>query len=110
MSDYKFSKTDGGSISNDQAKAWMKNYKDKHPAKDAVISRFIGTDMVNAVLNQDGCVGFRVYFGYDDAGQIQIFLVGSRADGSNIWPGEAGSGPNAILADGTMPCPPYCPQ
>jgi len=107
MQEYTFSKKDGAGISDAQAKDWMKKFRDKHSAKTDVIARFIGADIVQAVLAQDQCVGLRIYFGYDDAGQTQVFLCGARADGSNIWPDGATP---AILADGTLACPPYCPK
>jgi len=108
MQEYTFSKTDGADISETKAKEWMKRYRDAHPAKTDVIARFIGADIVQRILQQDKCVGLRVYFGYDEAGALQIFLCGSRADGSNIWPDATGT--PAILADSTLACPPYCPK
>jgi len=108
MQEYSFSKKDGSDISEAKAKEWMKRYRDAHPAKTDVIARFIGTDIVQQILAQDKCVGLRVYFGYDETGQIQVFFCGARADGSNIWPDAAGT--PAILADGTLACPPYCPK
>lgn len=108
MQDYTFSKADGSDISDTKAQAWMKRFREKHPGKTDVIARFIGTDIVNKVLQQPDCVGMRVYFGYDEVGALQIILCGARADGSNIWPTTPGSA--AVLADGTISCPPYCPR
>jgi hypothetical protein len=108
MQEYTFSKTDGAGITETKAQEWAKRFRDKHPGKTDVIARFIGTDMVKKILEQDQCVGMRIYFGYDETGQIQVFLCGARADGSNIWPDAAGS--PAVLMDGTLACPPYCPR
>jgi len=108
MQEYTFSKTDGAAISETKAKEWMKKYRDAHPGKTDVIARFMGADMIQAILKQDQCVGIRIYFGYDESGQLQVFLCGSRPDGSNIWPDPSNS--TAILADSTLACPPYCPK
>jgi hypothetical protein len=108
MQEYTFSKKDGADINDTKAQEWMKRFREKHPAKTDVIARFIGTDIIQTVLGQDQCVGMRIYFGYDEAGALQIIICGARADGSNIWPNTAGSA--AVLADGTLACPPYCPR
>jgi len=112
MANYTFKKSDGGEIPNAQATEWMDRYRAKHPEKETVISRFIGTDIVQRIIDQPEAVGFRVYFGYNAKYELEIFLVGARADGSNIWP-ESSTGkdnpPGGILGDSTMSCPPYCP-
>jgi hypothetical protein len=113
MPDYKLNKADGGPISKDKADQFMKRFRDKHPEKDAVIARFIGSDWLNVIIDQTDCVGVRVYFGYSDAGQLEIFFIGVRADGTNIGPvggPVSKSGGDGFMSDSTYPCPPYCPS
>jgi hypothetical protein len=108
--EYKLSKKDGSPIDITKAKGWMKKFKDKYPGNDVVVARFIGADWINQILAPADCVGLRVYFGDDDRDQMEIFFVGVRADGSNIWPDSGKDGGGGLIADGTMPCPPYCPK
>jgi hypothetical protein len=106
---HKYSKKEGSPIDHAQAKGWMKKFRDKYPGKDVVIARFFGADIVNKVVNHPESVGMRVYFGDDDHDQMEIFLVGVREDGSDIWPtaGKDGGG-GGTIANGSLPCPPYC--
>jgi hypothetical protein len=106
---HKYSKKDGGSIDHSYAKGQMKKFRDKYPGKDVVIARFIGSDMIYKVLDHPEAVGLRVYYGDDDRDQMEIFFVGVREDGSDIWPtaGKDG-GSGGTIANQTMPCPPYC--
>jgi hypothetical protein len=106
---HKYSKTDGAPIDHNAAKFQMKKFRDKYPEKDAVIARFIGSDIIHKILKHPEAVGLRVYFGDDDRDQMEIFFVGVREDGSNIWPGAGKDGGGGTIADHTFPCPPYCP-
>ena len=108
MPNYTLSKLDGGSIGKERADLMMQRFRDKHPGKEVVIARFIGTDNITNILGQGECVGLRVYFGYGDDGQLDVFFVGARADGTNIGPIGSNGGTPGIMSDQTMPCPPYC--
>ena len=110
--DHKYSKTDGSPIDRISANFQMKKFKDKYPEKGVVVARFIGSDLIRKVIDHHEAVGLRVYFGDDDRDQMEIFFVGVREDGSNIWPDTPGKDGTSggTIADGTMPCPPYCPK
>lgn len=105
---HKYSKTDGSSIDMGAANFQMKKFRDKYPGKNVVIARFIGSDHIRKVIDHHEAVGLRVYFGDDDHDQMEIFFVGVRADGSDIWPTAGKDGGGGSIADGTLPCPPYC--
>jgi len=108
MAKYKLSKTVGNTINSDQGKEWIQRWSDKH--KDGIKAYFYGADILNSIINQEGAVGMRIYFGYGDDDQIQLVLVGTREDGTNIWPEGTSaarmSSPGAV--DNGSPCPPYC--
>jgi len=102
----------GKAISKKTASKWIKNHTDKHPEKDAIRAHFFGSDLVNKILQQDQCVGLRIYYADNDEGVKQLLLVGARADGSNIWPNGDGDdieGSSAgLIVDVSRTCPPYC--
>ena len=108
MEKYKFSKKDGSAIDQVDAKKWIEKYKEKH--KDGVHAYFFGEDIIRKIIDNPEAVGMRIYFGYGDKEKIQLVLIGTREDGSNIWPnltGKDGDG-GGTVADAGKPCPPYC--
>ncbi len=66
----------------------------------AIKAGFFGKDALQGILDQEGCVGIRVYYGEDDNGTPQLVLVGADADTNDIIEGN--------LAQRQVPCPPYC--
>ena len=61
---------------------------------------YFGKAAILRVLNQDGAVGIRYYFGYNEAGQPNLILVGVDKAGNDMVKGE--------LAERALPCPPLC--
>jgi len=109
MSNYKFSKKDGGPIDSAKAKHWMKKWEEKHP--DGIRAYFFGKDLIEKIVNHPEAVGMRVYFGIGDEDKTQLVLIAAREDGTNIWPddGKDGSGSSGgTVGDNGMACPPYC--
>jgi len=97
----------GGSITTAQAKKWIQNYKDKNPGD--IESYFFGSDIINQILNQGGCVGMRIIYALNDQGVKQLVLVGAKENGNNIWPSSSkDSTPDGIIAEDGWPCPPGC--
>lgn len=107
MSNYKFSKRDGGPIDSAKAKHWMKKWDDKHP--DGIKAYFFGTDLIEKILSHPEAVGMRVYFGIGDEDKTQIILIGAREDGSNIWPEDGKDTKGGTIGDNGVACPPNCP-
>lgn len=114
MSKHEYKKTDGGPIDSATAKKWMARYRDIH-GKDAIRAYFFGTDIVEKIVRHPEAVGLRVYLGNNenDKDKLQMFLIGVRKDGSNIWPeGSAlrdGGNGGGEIGDHAWPCPPMCP-
>jgi len=118
MSNYKFSKKDAGQIDAGLAQDSIQKYQDKNP--NAIKAYFFGDDIIRKVIDHKEAVGMRVYFGLAEDGQIQLFLVGAREDGSNIGLNNVGSrtasaatattaATTGVVGDNAWPCPPYCP-
>lgn len=68
-----------------------------------VISSYIGVNSINAILAQEGCIGVRIYNGYDvDKQKISLVLVGVDANEKELL----GKG---LIYDELLTCPPNCP-
>ncbi len=57
-------------------------------------------DQVLALLNQEGCVGLRIYFGREPDGTPGLVLAGIDATDSDLAQGT--------LLEVGYPCPPFC--
>jgi hypothetical protein len=51
---------EGGPIELELAASWTANYRDRHPRE--TISQFFGQVILNRILQQDGCLGIRIYY------------------------------------------------
>lgn len=52
---------EGGPIELEKAASWTANHRNRH-SKDATISQFFGQVILNRILQQDGCLGIRIYY------------------------------------------------
>ncbi|MCC9135453.1 hypothetical protein ACFSKU_13925 [Pontibacter silvestris] len=99
----KYDGTEGAPIELAQAAKWTKNFREK--IKDAeesekIKAHFFGRDILKKILEQEDCMGIRMYYAKDDAGQKQLILVGATAEGEDMV--------NGIVADMSKVCPPDC--
>jgi hypothetical protein len=74
----------GNSIKIEEVKKWIENYKRKHPEKPG--SFFFGEDEIIRIIGQDEIVGFKVHLAYSDHSSLQLIMVGTKQDGSEMWP------------------------
>jgi hypothetical protein len=105
MNRHKFSKKDGGPIDHGEAKKWIDNYKKRH--KDGIHAYYFGEDIIRKIIDEPQADGMRFYLGYSDLGTLQMVLVGTREDGSNVWPTGGKDGGGGTVGDGGLPSPPY---
>ena len=62
---------------------------------------FIGRDKLQSVIDQEGCIGVRMYRAFDVVRNEQnVVIVGVDANGSDMTDG--------LLLDKTVPCPNDC--
>lgn len=88
----------GEQISIEYAKELIEAFKIKYP--NEIQCSFVGIEKINLILSQEGCIGIRLYNGYDtDLGRFSAVLVGVDAEGNDIM---------AVIIDRTKPCPPEC--
>jgi hypothetical protein len=52
---------EGGPIELEKAASWTANHRHRH-SKDATISQFFGQVILKKILQQDGCLGIRIYY------------------------------------------------
>ena len=92
-----FDGTEGGQIPLNDASLMTSNYRHNNPT--SIKGRFFGKDILNRILEQEGCVGIRVYFGQDEDGNNQLVLVGADSDENDMLD---------LVADMSFPCPNAC--
>jgi hypothetical protein len=86
-------------ISLEKAKEFTKNYRESQTFGGKYCG-FFGADAIKSILQQDGCVGVRYYYGLDANANQVLVLVGVTANGTDITNGQ--------LAEVSVPCPPLC--
>ena len=95
-----FDGSEGGEIDLETAKAWTQNYRARQSGTDAVKSHFFGREVLQKLLDQEGCMGTRMYYGVDESGKRQLILIGADASGNDQEDG--------IILDKSTTCPPVC--
>lgn len=96
--------SEGAAIELSTAAQWTKNYREKISSENhegqKIKAHFFGRKILQEILDQEGCMGIRMYHANDDNGQKQIILVGATADGEDMVEGT--------IADKSTFCPPDC--
>jgi hypothetical protein len=109
-----FTGKEGGPISRETAKSWIKNYQDsesaQNPEKVIIRAHFFGKEKIQKLLNEDGCVGIRIYYGKDEKGDQKLLLIAVKEDMDDIAPTDMNraSEDGPMILDLSWPCPPYC--
>jgi hypothetical protein len=89
----------GGTISLELAIKYIKAFRENFP--DETRCSFIGAINVKLILEQKGCIGIRIYNGYDIIEKTEkLVLVGVDSDGCDITDG--------VIMDRLIPCPRCC--
>lgn len=89
----------GSEISLSDAVELAKQFQHKFPKE--IKASFVGTNTLNLILKQQGCVGVRIYNGYDvGLERFAPVFVGVNAEGKDMTDG--------VILDKTKPCPQYC--
>lgn len=92
-----FNGTEGGAISIAQGAELTSKYRDENP--EGIKARFFGRDILNEILEQEGCMGIRMYYGIDEKGHKQLVLVGADSAENDMLD---------LVADLSLPCPSRC--
>lgn len=90
-------------ISLEDAKQLIKNYQNSYPIDEHKInSGFFGKDALVKLLNQDKCIGLRIYNAQGTDGKNCFVLVGVNEDQKDMT--------NGSILEFTVPCPPECDE
>lgn len=75
----------------------------QNDSPDAIKSFFVGSEKLKSILRQEGCIGVRIYNGYDaETNKENRVLVGVDASGEDISEG--------VIVEELSPCPSHCPK
>lgn len=77
-----FTGDEGSYISLDQARTWIANFRLDNPG--AVSAFYLGKNKISEIINQQGCVGIRIYNAVNGNQQYQLVVVGVDKDGREI--------------------------
>ena len=86
-------------ISLTEAAKLTGNYRKQMSGND-IKGEFFGSDAIKELLNQDDCVGIRIYNGLSDDGIPHNVLVSAKANENDIDSG--------LILEKGIPCPPDC--
>jgi hypothetical protein len=92
--------TDSGEvITLQEAIAYTAAYRQKYP--NEVKAFFVGTNKLNLVLEQPGCMGIRIYNGYSvQESRVNMVIIGVGTDGEDLV--------NGVILEHLIPCPKFC--
>lgn len=91
----------GTVITENQAKDFTHSFQQRHPNEKKAY--FVGSNKVEMILEQEGCIGIRIYDGFDsETNEQNRVLVGVNVDGEDMTDG--------IMVDELVPCPTKCAQ
>lgn len=89
----------GAVITLDEAEALTGAYQSNFPAEPKAF--FIGAERLKQVLDQEDCIGIRIYNGYDEAeGKKNMVLVGVGITTEDMTDG--------VILDKLARCPGHC--
>jgi hypothetical protein len=92
-----FTGNEDHSISLEEAAAFTFNYR-QDPGSDPKLGGFFGGKAIQSILDQEGCVGIRYYYGKDNNGAPVLIIVGVDKEGNDLY--------RDLLAEKSVPCPP----
>lgn len=91
----------GEVITENQAIDFTHTFQQRHPNEKKAY--FVGSNKVEMILEQEGCIGVRIYDGLDsETSEQNRVLVGVNADGEDMT--------NGIIVEELIPCPSRCDQ
>lgn len=92
-----FDGTEGGAITLSEGAALTKEHRLRNPT--AYKGHFVGKEILNQILDQEGCMGIRFYHGLDEDGNRELVLVGADEYEDDMLD---------LIADLCVPCPSSC--
>ncbi|MEN9998486.1 MAG: hypothetical protein RI922_1476 [Bacteroidota bacterium] len=94
-----FNGTEGSFVTLREASSWTSSYRATISSGE-IIAHFFGTEKIKALLDQENCVGIRIYYGIDENGKKNLILVGAKANEDDLVDG--------LILERAFTCPPKC--
>ena len=94
-----FTGNEDHSITLEDAAKLTANYR-KNSVVNAIKGGYFGKTAIKNIIDQEGCVGIRIYYGQGSDGKPCFVLVGTDASENDMTSG--------LLAERDVPCPPFC--
>lgn len=92
--DQEITLTEGSSLT-----ANFRSWLTETESEDPTIGEYHSKKLLLDILNQEGCVGIRSYYGMDNDGNRKLVIVGVLANEDDIVEG--------VLGDRSFRCPPH---
>lgn len=73
-----FDGSEGAQISLSTGSNYTSNYRKNNPG--SIKGTFMGKDVLQQILDQEGCMGIRVYYGESNDGDKKLVFVGADAN------------------------------
>jgi hypothetical protein len=87
-------------ISLEKAVKYTHAFQKKNP--DTIKSFFVGSEKLKLILEQENCIGIRIYNGYNEEEEREnLVLVGVDASGEDMT--------RDVILEELTPCPKVCP-
>lgn len=86
-------------ITLEEAKKLIQNYKNKNTGQE-IKAHYFGKEALQKLLEQEECVGIRIYYASQEDGTPELVIVGVNKEGKDLTSG--------IILERNWPCPPYC--
>ncbi|RXR34850.1 hypothetical protein EQG68_02775 [Flavobacterium piscinae] len=89
----------GGVITLKEAQDLVRTYQTSNP--EEVKGFFIGANHLKAILNQERCIGVRIYNAYEEESKTHtLVLIGVDGNENDMKEG--------VIVDRLVKCPPHC--
>ena len=91
----------GKIITEIEARDYTHSFQSKYP--NVTKAYFVGAEKINLILEQENCIGMRIYDGYDsDTKKENRVIVGVDQKGEDMIEG--------VIIEELVSCPNYCPK
>jgi len=95
-----FTGNENHEISLNEAAEMTQRFRDNLPVIDYTIAEYFGKSALEDLLNQQDCIGIRVYYGIDSDMKKHLVIVGVNDEGNDLYEGN--------LMELSINCPPIC--
>lgn len=92
-----FDGTEGAQITLAEGAALTATFRSRNLG--ATHGQFYGKDILKQILDQDDCMGIRIYLGLDSNGNHELVLVGANSEENDLLD---------LVAENGVGCPPRC--